>query len=203
MKITHKIFNNGGGETSSSSQVVSAPYLQNREINDPALKALLGNVTNQLTNYFSSSSNGENALTGKASQTLSGIMSGNPNITQTNPYMRQQVQNIYDTTARDYQNQLGSARASTAGLGQGTSNLAIGDITNDYLLGRDKQIADLYSSQYNKDVENALNAALGSLAENPTAQMGNLALALLQNFTREYGYQPATQTNSSSWQMSI
>lgn len=203
MKITRKIFNNGGGETSSSSQVVSAPYQQNREITDPALKTLLGNVTNQLTNYFSSSSNGENALTGTASQTLRGIMSGNPNITQTNPYMRQQVQSIYDTTARDYQNNLGAARANTAGLGQGTSNLAIGDITNDYLLDRDKQIADLYSTQYNKDVANALNAALGSLAENPTAQMGNLALALLQNFTREYGYQPATQTNSSSWQMSI
>lgn len=100
MKIIRKIFNNGGGETSSSSQVVSAPYQQNREITDPALKTLLGNVTNQLSNYFTSSSNGENALTGKASQTLSGIMSGNPNITQTNPYMRQQVQNIYDTTAR-------------------------------------------------------------------------------------------------------
>lgn len=203
MKITRKIFNNGGGETSSSSHVVSAPYQQNREITDPVLKTLLGNVTNQLSNYFTSSSNGENALTGKASQTLSGIMSGNPNITQTNPYMKQQVANIYNTTARDYQNQLGSARASTAGLGQGTSNLAIGDITNDYLLGRDKQIADLYTAQYNKDVENALNAALGSLAENPTAQMGNLALALLQNFTREYGYQPATETKSSSWQMSI
>lgn len=203
MKIICKIFNNGGGETSSSSHVVSAPYQQNRVITDPALKTLLGNVTNQLSNYFTSSSNGENALTGKASQTLSGIMSGNPNITQTNPYMKQQVANIYNTTARDYQNQLGSARASTAGLGQGTSNLAIGDITNDYLLGRDKQIADLYATQYNKDVENALNAALGSLAENPTAQMGNLALALLQNFTREYGYQPATETNSSSWQMSI
>ena len=203
MKITYKIFNNGGGETSSSSQVVSAPYMQNREITDTAIKTLLGNVTNQLSNYFTSSSNGENALTGKASQTLSGIMSGNPNITQTNPYMRQQIQSIYDTTARDYQNNLGAARASTAGLGQGTSNLAIGDITNDYLLGRDKQIADLYSTQYNKDVENALNAALGSLAENPTAQMGNLALALLQNFTREYGIQPATQTSSSSWQMSI
>lgn len=203
MKIIRKIFNNGGGETSSSSHVVSAPYQQNRVITDPALKTLLGNVTNQLSNYFTSSSNGENALTGKASQTLSGIMSGNPNITQTNPYMKQQVANIYNTTARDYQNQLGSARASTAGLGQGTSNLAIGDITNDYLLGRDKQIADLYTAQYNKDVENALNAALGSLAENPTAQMGNLALALLQNFTREYGYQPATTTESSSWQMSI
>lgn len=203
MKITYKIFNNGGGETSSSSHAVSAPYQQNREITDPALKTLLGNVTNQLSNYFTSSSNGENALTGKASQTLSGIMSGNPNITQTNPYMKQQVANIYNTTARDYQNQLGSARASTAGLGQGTSNLAIGDITNDYLLGRDKQIADLYTAQYNKDVENALNAALGSLAENPTAQIGNLALALLQNFTREYGYQPATETKSSSWQMSI
>lgn len=203
MKIIRKIFNNGGGETSSSSKVVSAPYQQNRDITDPALKALLGNVTNQLSNYFSSSSSGENALTGKASQTLTGIMSGNPNITQTNPYMRQQVQNIYDTTARDYQNNLGAARASTAGLGQGTSNLAIGDITNDYLLGRDKQIVDLYTAQYNKDVENALNAALGSLAENPTAQMGNLALALLQNFTREYGYQPATETNSSSWQISI
>lgn len=203
MKITHKIFNNGGGETSSSSQVVSAPYQQNREITDPTLKALLGNVTNQLSNYFSSSSNGENALTGEASKTLSGIMSGNPNITQTNPYMKQQVANIYNTTARDYQNQLGAARASTAGLGQGTSNLAVGDITNDYLLDRDAQIADLYSKQYNQDVTNALNAALGSLAENPTAQMGNLALALLQNFTREYGYQPATQTSSSSWQMSI
>ena len=203
MKITHKIFNNGGGETSSSSRAVSAPYQQNRDITDPALKTLLGNVTNQLSNYFTSSSNGENALTGKASQTLSGIMSGNPNITQTNPYMKQQVANIYNTTARDYQNQLGSARASTAGLGQGTSNLAVGDITNDYLLGRDAQIADLYTAQYNKDVENALNAALGSLAENPTAQMGNLALALLQNFTREYGYQPATETKSSSWQMSI
>lgn len=203
MKIIHKIFNNGGGETSSSSQVVSAPYQQNREITDPSLRNLLSNITGQLSNYFTSSSNGENTLTGEASKTLSGIMSGNPNITQTNPYMKQQTANIYNTTARDYQNNLGAARASTAGLGQGTSNLAVGDITNDYLLGRDAQIADLYSKQYNQDVTNALNAALGSLAENPTAQMGNLALALLQNFTREYGYQPATQTSSSSWQMSI
>lgn len=192
-----------GGENKSFSEAVSVPYQSNREVTDPALKSLLGNVTSQLNSYFQNATNGNNDLAADATNTLRGIMSGTHNIQSVNPYLQKQIQSVYDTTENDYLRNLAAARSSVQGLGQGTSNLAVGDVYNDYVTNRDNQIANLYSSQWNSDMSNALNAALGGLSENPTAQMGNLAIALLNNFTREYGTTPGNKSGSSSWQVGI
>ena len=174
-------YSHGGG----SSQVVSAPYESNREINNAEASSLMTSLTNYLNNAFSGNSSQTQAGTAASNALASSLQNGGQN-----PYLQETIQNIRDNSATQLASDYAKQYAANQGLGEVANQRILSDVVANNNLQQNAQILQALNESWNADQNRLVDAVQATAQSDPVANLGQTAAALITNLTREWGTQP-------------